>query len=108
MARCGIYILKFSDKTIKIGRSKDIKRRVKQYRGGSPDGKGYQKMMYLYTQYEIKLEKKIHKFVGKKYQRIGLLEIFRVPENKHKKILKKIALKFADWRDVKISKFSNA
>ena len=29
MGKSGIYILKFSDKTIKIGRSKDIKKRVK-------------------------------------------------------------------------------
>jgi len=59
--------------------------------------------MYLYTKNEIRLEKKIHRFVGKRYQRIGLLEIFRIPENKHKKILKKIAGKFSDWKDVKIS-----
>ncbi len=103
MARSGIYILKFSDKTIKIGRSKDISRRVKQYRGGSPDGLGYAKMMYLYTKNEIKLEKKIHKFVAKRYERIGRFEIFKVPENKHKKIINKIRKRFADWNDVKIS-----
>jgi hypothetical protein len=51
--------------------------------------------MYLYTKNEIRLEKKIHRFVGKRYQRIGLLEIFKIPENKHKKIINKIAEKFA-------------
>ena len=67
MVKSGIYILKFSDKTIKIGRSKDIKRRVKQYRGGSPDGLGYKKLMFLYTKNEIRLEKKIHTYVGERY-----------------------------------------
>jgi len=60
---------------------------VKQYKGGSPDGKGYPKMMYLYTKNHIKLERKIHKYVGEKYRRIGNLEIFRVPEHKHHKLL---------------------
>ena len=82
MARSGIYILKFSNKTIKIGRSKDIKKRVKSYRGGSPDGQGYKKLVYLYTENEIKLENKIHRFANKKYSRIGRLEIFLVPQDK--------------------------
>jgi hypothetical protein len=67
MVKSGIYILKFSDKTIKIGRSKDIHKRVKSYRGSSPDGRGYPKMMYLYTRNEIKLERKIHRYVGDRY-----------------------------------------
>ena len=29
----GIYVLKFSSGTIKVGRSKDVERRLKQYRG---------------------------------------------------------------------------
>ncbi len=64
--------------------------------------------MYLYTKNEIRLEGKIHRFVGERYSRIGLLEIFRIPENKHKKILKKISKKFGDWKDVRISKVLNA
>jgi hypothetical protein len=64
--------------------------------------------MYLYTTNEIRLEKKIHRFVGERFQRIGLLEIFRIPENKHKKILRKICKKFSDWKDVMISKGFNA
>jgi hypothetical protein len=67
MVKSGIYILKFSDKTIKIGRSKNINKRVKSYRGGSPDGLGYPKLMYIYTKHEIKLERKIHKFVADRY-----------------------------------------
>lgn len=82
MSRSGIYILKFSNKTIKIGRSKDISKRVKSYRGGSPDGQGYKKMLFIYTKNEIKLEKKIHRFANKKYSRIGQLEIFQVAEHK--------------------------
>lgn len=82
MARSGIYILKFSDKTIKIGRSKDIKKRVNSYKGGSPDGLGYKKLIYLYTKNEIKLESKIHRFANKKYKRIGRLEIFEVAKDK--------------------------
>jgi hypothetical protein len=35
------------------------------------------------------------------------LEIFRIPEVKHKKILKKIEDKFASWKDVIISKSFN-
>ena len=65
-------------------------------------------MMYLYTTNEIRLERKIHKYVGDRYSRIGLLEIFRIPENKHKKILKKISKKFRDWKDVRISEIFNA
>lgn len=76
MARSGIYILKFSDSTIKIGRSKDIKKRVRQYRGGSPDGQGYRKLMFIYTKNEIQLEGKLHRFANRKYARIGRLEIF--------------------------------
>jgi hypothetical protein len=59
--------------------------------------------MYLYTKNEIRLEKKIHRFIAKRYERIGRLEIFKVPENKHKKILAKIAKRFANWKDVKIN-----
>jgi hypothetical protein len=64
--------------------------------------------MYLYTKNEIKLEKKIHRYVGKRYERIGLLEIFRIPEDNHKKILDKIAGKFSSWKDVKVSEGFNA
>lgn len=42
-------------------------------------------------------------FVAKRYERIGRLEIFKIPENKHKKILNKIRKRFADWKDVKVS-----
>jgi hypothetical protein len=61
--------------------------------------------MFLYTTNEIKLEKKIHKYLGKKYERIGRLEIFRIPEEKHKKILKKVIKKFGKWKDVKVKSF---
>jgi predicted GIY-YIG superfamily endonuclease len=105
MVKSGIYILKFSDKTIKCGRSKNIKARVKQYRGGSPDGQGYPKMLYLYTKYELKLEKKIHEYIAEKYERIGRLEIFKITENKHEKVMKRIIKKFGSWKDVKVKSF---
>ena len=47
-------------------------------------------MMILYTSNEIRLENKIHKYIEKKYKRIGRLEIFEIDSSEHKKILKKI------------------
>jgi len=63
----GIYVLKFSSKTVKIGMASNLNRRIKQYRGYSPQGKGYPSLLIIKTNKYKELEKKIHKAISSKY-----------------------------------------
>lgn len=47
----GVYILKLSEVAIKIGRSKNIEKRLKQYVGYHAECKEPQKLLIVYTIY---------------------------------------------------------
>jgi len=56
----GVYVLDF-DECIKIGRSKDIKKRLKNY-AGHRDGDCLKKLLFVYTADHKYLEKQSHDF----------------------------------------------
>lgn len=76
----GIYVLKFSKRTVKIGMGSDIQRRLKQYRGYHKYGRDYKRLLIIKSKYPKELETLIHRNVVKKYSRIGRLEIFNCTE----------------------------
>jgi len=56
--------------------SKNILKRVQQYRGYHKYGLDYPRIMFIYSKFPRMLERLIHKEISKKYKRIGKLEIF--------------------------------
>lgn len=47
----GVYVLRFSHKTVKIGMGSDIERRVRQYRGYHRYGQDYPRLMTILSKY---------------------------------------------------------
>ncbi len=84
----GIYVLQYSNKTIKLGMGIDIEKRLKQYRGYHRFGKDYRRMLIIKSKYPRELEKLLHYTLGRKYERIGKLEIFKVARNEQDKAIK--------------------
>ena len=58
----GIYIVSNHPSTIKIGRSKHVLRRLKQYRGYQFDGRDIPRLLVLKCKRDVLLEKRLHKF----------------------------------------------
>jgi len=56
----GVYVLRFSKKTVKIGMGSDIERRLKQYRGYHRHGKDYPRLLIIKSKFPRQLEKIIH------------------------------------------------
>ena len=63
----GIYVLRYSHKTIKIGMGKNIESRLRQYRGYHKYGKDFPRLLIIKSKYPRELEKTIHKFISTKY-----------------------------------------
>ena len=62
--KSGIYLLRYSRKTIKLGRSKNIQTRLESYRGYHKFGKRFTELMIIKTKKHKKLEKLLHEFLG--------------------------------------------
>jgi hypothetical protein len=89
----GIYLLKYSKTTVKLGMSKsNISARLRQYRGYHRHGKDYKRLLIIYSKHARELEKLLHEEVNKHYERIGRLEIFKCSDQQHiiKLIIKKV------------------
>jgi hypothetical protein len=86
----GIYVLQYSNKTIKLGMGIDIEKRLRQYRGYHAFGQDYKRMLIIKSKYPRELETLLHKTLTRKYERIGKLEIFKVERNEQNKAIKMI------------------
>ena len=62
MCQSGIYIVRFDENCIKIGRSKDIAKRLKQYAGYRAKAAQVEKILLVYTRNYKELEKASHQF----------------------------------------------
>lgn len=62
MCNSGVYIVRFDQSCIKIGRSKDIARRLKQYAGYRGQAQQVEKILLVFTPEYVELEKVSHKF----------------------------------------------
>ena len=62
MCNSGVYIVRFDQTCIKIGRSKDIAKRLKQYAGYRGQAQQVEKVLLVFTPQYIELEKASHKF----------------------------------------------
>jgi len=47
----GVYVLRFSKKTVKIGMGSNIERRLRQYRGYHRHGKDYPRLLIIKSKY---------------------------------------------------------
>jgi hypothetical protein len=62
MCNSGVYIVRFDETCIKIGRSKDIQKRLKQYAGYRPHASQVEKILLVFTPQYKELEKASHRF----------------------------------------------
>lgn len=58
----GVYIVSNNQNTVKIGRSKQVRRRLKSYRGYQHDGKDIPTLMILRCKKHRELEALMHQF----------------------------------------------
>jgi hypothetical protein len=62
MCLSGVYIVRFDEECIKIGRSKDVMKRLKQYAGYRAQAQDVEKILLVFTPEYIELEKASHSF----------------------------------------------
>jgi hypothetical protein len=61
--KSGIYLLRYSRKTVKLGRSKNIEKRLESYRGYHKTGKRFRELLIIKTKNHKRLEKDLHKLL---------------------------------------------
>ena len=60
----GVYVVSNNEHTVKIGRSKNVYRRLKSYRGYQHDGKDIPVLLLLKCKNHRKLEKQLHTYAS--------------------------------------------
>ena len=77
----GIYILRYSHKTIKAGRATNIESRLKQYIGYNRYAREFPRLLIIKSKFPNELEKLVHTLLSSQYKRYGKYEIFKCREH---------------------------